>query len=60
MNTGYSIQWLIDEFENGVPLKYIYFWGNATKENEITKSCFSQWYESSFTVNGVTFKTSEH
>jgi len=60
MDNKYSLDWLINEYEKGVALKYIYFWGNATKENEISKSCFSQWYDSSFIVEGVTYKTSEH
>ena len=57
----YTMQWLTDEHENGKPLKYLYFWGNtANHKNEIGKFIFSQWYESPFTVNGITYKTSEH
>ncbi|ALM48506.1 hypothetical protein AMR72_06075 [Flavobacterium psychrophilum] len=60
MPTHYNIDWLIDRYENGDNLKYIYFWGNTSTGNEITKACFSQWYESSFVVKDITYKTSEH
>jgi ribA/ribD-fused uncharacterized protein len=57
----YNINWLIEKFESGEALKYIYFWGHANKYNEnVGKFCFSQWYECPFTVNNITYKTSEH
>ena len=41
--------------------KYLFFWGHRpSKDGTITKSCFSQWFESSFKVNGVQFLTAEH
>jgi len=60
MKTSYSLEWLIDAYEDGVPLKYLYFWGNTAKKDEVSKACFSQWYDSPFTIKGVTYKTSEH
>lgn len=61
MKQHYNINWLIRNYENGINLKFIYFWGNTNKYNEdIGKFCFSQWHESEFTVNDVVFKTSEH
>jgi len=43
------------------PEKYIFFWGNQrSKYGSITRSCFSQWWESDFTVDGVTYKSAEH
>jgi len=60
MKNKFSLEWLIKEYENGEQLKYIYFWGNTAKENQISKSCFSQWYDSSFTVKDVTYTTAEH
>lgn len=42
-------------------MKFIYFWGHTNKYNEtVGKFCFSQWYSSPFTVNNITYKTSEH
>lgn len=41
--------------------KFLFFWGHQkSKDGLITKTCFSQWWESSFTVNGVVYKTAEH
>lgn len=41
--------------------KFLFFWGHQpSKDGSITKSCFSQWWESAFTVEGVEYKTAEH
>lgn len=61
MTKHYDIEWLAGRFENGDALKFIYFWGHANKHNEeVGKFCFSQWFESPFTVDGRTYNTSEH
>lgn len=47
--------------KEGANPKYIYFWGHRKKgSEEISKSCFSQWYESSFEVDGITYLCAEH
>lgn len=59
--TAYSLPHLIEEYENGVPLKYLYFWGHTPSQgNAVDKSCFSQWFESPFTVGTTVYKTAEH
>ena len=41
--------------------KFLFFWGHQpSKDGTITKTCFSQWWLSSFKVNGMTYKTAEH
>ena len=41
--------------------KFIFFWGHQpSKDGTITKTCFSQWWISSFVVDGVEFKSAEH
>lgn len=61
MSKHYDIKWLTDSFESGATLKFIYFWGHTNKLNEEAgKFCFSQWFESPFTVDSKTYKTSEH
>lgn len=61
MTKHYDIKWLIDSFESGDTLKFIYFWEHTNKFNEeVGKFCFSQWFESPFTVDNKTYKTSEH
>lgn len=50
----------LKEYVNrGKRVKYLFFWGHQ-KKNVITKSCFSQWYCSPFTVDGKKFATAEH
>lgn len=61
MATHYDINWLIERFENNSLIKYIFFWGHTNTTNEeVGKFCFSQWYESPFTVNDIIYKTAEH
>jgi len=61
MQRNYTIKWLINKFEEGHTLKFIYFWGNTNKLNDaIDKSCLSQWFESSFMIGGIIYKTAEH
>jgi len=41
--------------------KYLFFWGHQpNKDGSISKTCFSQWWLSSFDVDGITYKTAEH
>ena len=57
----YDINWLTEKFEKGEALKFLYFWGHTNKyKEEVGKFCFSQWFESPFVINNVTYKTSEH
>lgn len=57
----YTLKWLTDRFDNGETLKYIYFWGHTSRNNEaVGKFVFSQWFPSPFIVDGITYKTSEH
>ena len=40
--------------------KYIFFWSHEEKkEGEVTKKCLSQWYDSSFKIDGILYQTSE-
>lgn len=41
--------------------KYIFFWGHRPeRDGRLGKGCFSQWWSSPFTVDGVTYATAEH
>lgn len=41
--------------------KFLFFWGHQpSKDGTVTKTCFSQWWENSFTVDGIEYKTAEH
>jgi len=44
----------------GKPVKYLFFWGHRpSRSGEITKSCFSQWWEVEFTIDAVVYKSAE-
>lgn len=61
MKTHYNINWLIEKYESGYTFKHIFFWGHTNKYKEdVGKFCFSQWFESPFTVENITYKTAEH
>ncbi|RWW93845.1 NADAR family protein [Flavobacterium cerinum] len=54
----YTVENLVND---GHPKEYIFFWGHqSSKDDSITKSCFSQWWESAFEVNGINYKSAEH
>ena len=41
--------------------KFLFFWGHQrSKDGIITKTCFSQWWLSSFTVEEIEYKSAEH
>lgn len=56
---NYTNEKIIERLESGENLKYLLFWGHQ-KSDRITKSCFSQGYESEFEVNGIKYLTAEH
>jgi ribA/ribD-fused uncharacterized protein len=57
----YDLNWLKTKIENGFQPDYLFFWGHTEKIPAVTdKSCFSQWWPSPFTVEGITYPTAEH
>jgi len=41
--------------------KFLFFWGHQpSADASVTKSCFSQWYAASFSVDGMLYRTAEH
>ena len=55
----YDLENLIKDFNSKKKLKFIFFWGHSQNGDEITKACFSQWYNCKFAVDGVTYHTAE-
>jgi len=56
-----SIDTLLAAIGQGLPLKYLYFWGHtAPAHAPVGKACFSQWYPAAFTEGGTTYPTTEH
>lgn len=45
----------------GRRVKYVHFWGHTPRrDGTLGPSCFSQWWPSPFTVDGVRYATAEH
>jgi ribA/ribD-fused uncharacterized protein len=41
--------------------KYLFFWGHQpTRDGSISKTCFSQWFEANFMIDGIHYLTAEH
>ena len=47
-------------FNAGEPLDFTFFWGHQRSKDAVTASCFSQWYEAEFVVEGQRYPTAEH
>lgn len=55
---NYSRKQLIQE--NGAH-EFLFFWGHRpSKDGSVTASCFSQWWEQSFTVDKIAYISAEH
>ena len=42
-------------------VEYFHFWGHTPKDpHQVDKSCLSQWFPATFTVEGIDYPTAEH
>ena len=55
-----SLDTLHKAIASGEELEYLFFWGHTAPTNMINKTCFSQWYKSSFSIDDITYPTAEH
>ena len=55
----YNLESIIQQYKQENRLKFIFFWGDTERDNEVTKACLSQWYPSIFMVDGTMYKTAE-
>lgn len=55
-----SRQELVNYVNYGNVVEYLFFWGHKKPSKGVSKSCFSQWYEASFTVGKNQYMTAEH
>ena len=55
----YTIRTVKDRFNFGGSLDYIFFWGHHAKPGKVTKACFSQWFPTSFVVDGAAYNCAE-
>lgn len=56
----YSVDQLKQAIQQGLQPKYVFFWGHQAAGTQTDKSCFSQWFPASFTVDGIIYPTAEH
>lgn len=57
----YTTKNIIQKISEGENVKFLFFWGHRpSKDGIITKSCFSQWWTQSFTVDKTEYKSAEH
>jgi ribA/ribD-fused uncharacterized protein len=50
-----------DRFDRREPLDYLFFWSHRPNpDGSIGKTCFSQWFEASFEIDGIRYQTAEH
>ncbi|MDN3019940.1 NADAR family protein [Paenibacillus sp. BSR1-1] len=56
----YSIEDLINVYEKGERRKFIFFWGHTPlPDGSINQSCFSQWWNCHFVVDGESYSCAE-
>lgn len=56
-----SVAELVRVVRAGEKVEYLHFWGHAPRrDGSLGASCFSQWWPSPFTVDGVRYATAEH
>jgi ribA/ribD-fused uncharacterized protein len=52
---------LCTRFNSGEAFVFLHFWGHRPRaDGRPSNSCFSQWFESSFKVDGTHYATAEH
>ncbi len=56
-----SVKCLIEFLAAGGEVDYLFFWGHTPKiPGQVDASCLSNWYPAPFTIDGLTYATSEH
>lgn len=60
MHDSKYLEELRARFNSGEKLEFTFFWGHQRSKSGVTASCFSQWYNAEFTVDGQRYLTAEH
>ncbi|CDF94135.1 MULTISPECIES: NADAR family protein [unclassified Pseudomonas] len=60
MNDSEHLKDLCTRFNGGEHLTFTFFWGHQRNKTAVTASCFSQWFEAGFIVEGLHYPTAEH
>lgn len=60
-NKNFTLESLQARVARGERPKYLFFWGHQPEaDGRIGKSCFSQWFDSPFTLDAIDYPTAEH
>jgi ribA/ribD-fused uncharacterized protein len=61
MTSALTVEALVSQRALGATPKYLFFWGHQpSPDGRIGKSCFSQWFDSPFTLGDIIYATAEH
>lgn len=55
-----TVEVLVEQIQQGQTFDYLLFWGHRPPKSGVNKSCLSQWFESSFRIDGTGYATAEH
>ena len=55
----YDLQTIIQRYDAGELLEYVFFWGHHSKPGQTTKACFSQWFPCTFEVDEKVYNCAE-
>ena len=55
----YNVEKIKEIVRKNSTTEIIYFWGHTPNQKKMTKSCFSQWYDVYFEVDGEQYHTTE-
>lgn len=55
----YNVNQIIQQYNDGKPQEFLFFYSHRCERGLITKACFSQWYPCEFIVDGIRFHTAE-
>ena len=55
----YDLQQIRERYDAGEQLKFIFFWGHHQTGPFIKPTCFSQWYERGFSIDGLQYRCAE-
>ncbi|MBQ2363197.1 MAG: NADAR family protein [Bacteroidaceae bacterium] len=55
----YNVEIIKEMVRKNPTTEIIYFWGHTPNLKKMTKSCFSQWYDVYFEVDGIQYHTTE-
>ncbi len=56
-----SNQDLLGQLQRGLKPDYLMFWGHQPpRDGRVSQSCFSQWFDAGFEIDGIHYPTAEH